>query len=62
VLKGKENKMKKNVNLPADAQYDYTDVFGARHYHTVKRIYLVDSRGYATSYSPTEYERIFNQH
>lgn len=54
--------MKKNVNLPADAQYDHTDVFGARHYHTTKRIYLVDSRGYATSYSPAEYERIFNQH
>ena len=52
--------MKKNVNLPTNAQYDYNNIFGARVYHTTKRVYLVDKYGYVVSYSHDEFERIYN--
>lgn len=51
--------MKKNVKMPKNAQYDFTDIFGAKHYHTNKRIYVADNKGYTISYAIEEYKQIF---
>lgn len=39
--------------LPKNAKYDCEDMFGDKHYHSDRRIYVVNSN-YITSYSRKE--------
>lgn len=36
--------------LPKDAVYDFTDIFGVRHFHSKKREYLITRTGTIKSY------------
>lgn len=56
--------MKVLKNYPQqEVDYDFTDVFGRRHYHSSYRHYIVgaDGRGYPviTSYTNSEYEDLY---
>lgn len=41
VLTKTQEKMKYIKRLPKQAEYDYTDAYGGKHYHTKKRYYTI---------------------